>query len=1008
MKRYTILFLLTVLLSVISGQTVLAQAEQDALYIFRNDGNFNAFFYGDIDHIGYSKIDTLGVEHDDYVVQEVYALDSIFRIPLSAIDSVAFVTPETKYKPDVILPDKSIANYIIASDSINWIRLATNTPASLIPKKGDKFLIENASTFIPNGFGGIVTNVENGSNGITVWTETAELTAFYDCLVLKAAATPPAGGDKARRRGILDGDFIDDATVLDFGRLDGKLNIAGSQTIVELLNENYGLSLDGSGTIDFWVTPKVDLRAFLFVDILEGVKSDIFIKAEVDAGLDAKISGALTSHLDIPYVWAGNKTSLIKPFGKDIAGTNKKACEFEFSIGMFIESTGNVELNYNWEGYGGLIEDFNVKEDLFGESYTNRNTIRKALTKKSEYSFGLGSFSTSLGFYVKGDIKFNGPIFKGTHIEFRADLASKTEISMKGTSFSIPSDLYQTWAQDTWSLFDHDECMAFYGYLNGSVSGKINKTTLGPWSRGWEGERLSFALVPEINKIKAEIDEETPYIVKISSPIRREILFPVKVGFAVLRTMDNTVQDYKWLDEEYLDENMSEYWYEFDKLEPGYGYWAVPMVRYGSKSMLVTNISPAYFTLGSPFVEVKRLVEAGFDSGDEHLKVKTNVYNTQFSTKESWLSCFWDDNENDLWVLWEKKPEGMPDRKGTIYITGKDSKGKEVFTDSIIVHQFTPSIELTPNSLEFGAKGGLANVTISMTNLDMKTISVSTNSDYIHAELDGTVITVKVDENTDSESRGGSVFVEGKTPGGQTYKTFVPVAQEASGSEVNPGEVSAAALQFLNTIEEISTLFTVGSWHENDFYVDGEKYISHSYYSGDGRWDNSKGKYDVEDTIMIADINDPEDPHYGMYMISAVHHEVGSNFSWYNNQDRYATIQFFISPTTEDNHGEILDVSIYTKWLETDDPEYYVIKTYNIAKVPYYKTYMRGDGVTNNYRDTEWMADAKRGTLSEGISSYTYSSNSNYENPEYNADVESCSIWIYFKNTIEAPDNDGD
>ena len=69
-----------------------AQQKQDALYIFRNDGKFNAFYYADIERIAYSHIDTLGVAHDEIVVQEVYALDSIFRIPLSSIDSVAFIT----------------------------------------------------------------------------------------------------------------------------------------------------------------------------------------------------------------------------------------------------------------------------------------------------------------------------------------------------------------------------------------------------------------------------------------------------------------------------------------------------------------------------------------------------------------------------------------------------------------------------------------------------------------------------------------------------------------------------------------------------------------------------------------------------------------------------------------------------------------------------------------------------------------------------------------------------
>ena len=71
---------------------------QDAFYIYRNDGDFDGFFYDQVKRIGYSKTDLEGNEHDVFVVQEVETLDSLYRIPLAAIDSVGFVQPE-------IIPD---------------------------------------------------------------------------------------------------------------------------------------------------------------------------------------------------------------------------------------------------------------------------------------------------------------------------------------------------------------------------------------------------------------------------------------------------------------------------------------------------------------------------------------------------------------------------------------------------------------------------------------------------------------------------------------------------------------------------------------------------------------------------------------------------------------------------------------------------------------------------------------------------------------------------------------
>ena len=76
-----------------------AQTETDAFYIYQNDGHFDGFFYDDVIKISYSRLDTLGVEHSDYVSQEVITADSIYRIMLTAIDSVSFVQPEIKYNP---------------------------------------------------------------------------------------------------------------------------------------------------------------------------------------------------------------------------------------------------------------------------------------------------------------------------------------------------------------------------------------------------------------------------------------------------------------------------------------------------------------------------------------------------------------------------------------------------------------------------------------------------------------------------------------------------------------------------------------------------------------------------------------------------------------------------------------------------------------------------------------------------------------------------------------------
>ncbi len=85
-------FILSVLLA---WTQIIAPAQaQDAFYVYRNDGDFNGFFYSEVVRMGYSKFDLDNIEHDVYVMQEIETTDSLYRIPLAAIDSIGFQQPE--------------------------------------------------------------------------------------------------------------------------------------------------------------------------------------------------------------------------------------------------------------------------------------------------------------------------------------------------------------------------------------------------------------------------------------------------------------------------------------------------------------------------------------------------------------------------------------------------------------------------------------------------------------------------------------------------------------------------------------------------------------------------------------------------------------------------------------------------------------------------------------------------------------------------------------------------
>ena len=137
-----------------AAMPVLAQTETQAFYIYQHDGRMNGFFYDEVEKMTYSRFDTLGVEHDDYISQEIVTADSTYRIMLSAIDSIGFVQPEVKYNPRLRIID-SENKYIDIRDPINWYVTAgvyeydeenyidfycwEDVPENLLPKPGDVF-----------------------------------------------------------------------------------------------------------------------------------------------------------------------------------------------------------------------------------------------------------------------------------------------------------------------------------------------------------------------------------------------------------------------------------------------------------------------------------------------------------------------------------------------------------------------------------------------------------------------------------------------------------------------------------------------------------------------------------------------------------------------------------------------------------------------------------------------------------------------------------------------------
>jgi hypothetical protein len=101
MKARHFILMFVALLSTVTN--VVAQGQQDAFFIYRNDGDFNAFHFHDVDSITYTDVKVVGQDSvfcDHIVAQLIWTQDSVYRIPIEAVDSVGFTTLETIINKD--------------------------------------------------------------------------------------------------------------------------------------------------------------------------------------------------------------------------------------------------------------------------------------------------------------------------------------------------------------------------------------------------------------------------------------------------------------------------------------------------------------------------------------------------------------------------------------------------------------------------------------------------------------------------------------------------------------------------------------------------------------------------------------------------------------------------------------------------------------------------------------------------------------------------------------------
>ena len=185
-QRCLFISLLTLMASVFQLISVQAQ-NQFAIYNYRNDGDFNAWLDSDVEKITYSYTDLDGVEHENIVVQEVWTSDSIYRIPLETVDSIAFKAPEPVMKEGVFYLRGYHGSHTLQIDSLT-IYFDTAINRDSLPSVGQTVLSQSPTYPYDGGFAGKAVDITFSEQYVKVVCSRAEIADIFKRLVLVGKA----------------------------------------------------------------------------------------------------------------------------------------------------------------------------------------------------------------------------------------------------------------------------------------------------------------------------------------------------------------------------------------------------------------------------------------------------------------------------------------------------------------------------------------------------------------------------------------------------------------------------------------------------------------------------------------------------------------------------------------------------------------------------------------------------------------------------------------------------
>lgn len=497
MKRIITYLMMWMALSAVAFQAH-AQTEDEQLLIFRNTGETNLFYQSEIDSITLTKVDSLGVEHEEPIAQLFHTADTTLYVELAEIDSVCFGSRnEIEYRSDVrVLDDGDDMQWIIRYDG-ECIYYKTLTPTDVLPKVGQKLFFSQQTEMFPCGLSAKVTNVVYGSSEIAVAVSSADYSEIF-------------------KKFFYAGSLGNNSEAKNESRMRHAVELGGRFGV------NYTLEMEDVGEFDIDGGLSVNGK-FVANPLKNYYHADIDVSNDVDMTLKAKAAESAEHSFEKVFLHVPIQTS-VPIFQPSI------------DVGLFADLKAEMSFNYEMQ---------RVATTRF--SWTKRGS-EQTFERSNPTEEGQQVNEAKIHITLDGSI-FAG-ILAGVNFNLVGDIAGATAKAKLGMEFSgelgmgLLNDLSQNYSVEPYGKAELGLTAKFKveGYLTHRnwLIGDVEEEKIVEYEQNlWERKVDLFPRFFAPRAVVAPSNEEVSVAVKSDN----EIAYPVETGFQVLTERPDTTHE---------------------------------------------------------------------------------------------------------------------------------------------------------------------------------------------------------------------------------------------------------------------------------------------------------------------------------------------------------------------------------------------------------------------------------------------------------------------------------